>query len=136
MPNTTLDIIKVNISKENWIYDTPGFISDVEFNENNHPKKYLKPVTLQIKKNDIVNIDDKIYIKSSCGDNSFTFYISELVKIQKFYNEEKINLKLEVDIDSNSDLLINGYGFINIKNKDHLLITDNCGDIELRSSMF
>ena len=134
MPNTTLDVIKIKLSDNKYIYDTPGFINDSDFDENLYPKKFLKPVTLQIKENDMVLINNKIFIKSN-KENSFTFYMSNEIDIKKVYNNN-ISLNKEILIGENNELVINNYGFINIKNPCTLITNLNDIIVEVRSSMF
>ena len=132
MPNTTLDVIKLKISDSNYIYDTPGFILNNDFNANTFPKKYIKPVTIQVKENDIIKIGDNNYIYSN-KPNSFTFYMSRDIKIEKKYNLD-VKYINEFLINDNSDVIIDNYGFINIKNK--CTIKTNINITEVRKSMF
>ena len=134
MPNTTLDVIKIKLDDNKYIYDTPGFINNDDFDEVLYPKKFLKPVTLQIKENDIVSINNKIFIKTD-KENSFTFYMSNDVDIRKVYSVET-NLNNELMVKENSDFVISNYGFINIKNPCNLITNLNNDNIEVRSSMF
>ena len=134
MPNTTLDVIKIKLDNNKYIYDTPGFINNDDFDEVLYPKKFLKPVTLQIKENDIVSINNKIFIKTD-KENSFTFYMSNDVDIRKVYSVET-NLNNVLMVKENSDFVISNYGFINIKNPCNLITNLNNDNIEVRSSMF
>ena len=133
MPNTTLDLIKIRIDENIHIFDTPGFINDYEFNEETFPKKFISPITLQTKENDIINVNNNILIKTDQANNSFTFYMSNLLTIKKVYkiDEEKF---IDIEIKENSDLILYGYGFINIKNRCVLKI--NTQNYEIRKSMF
>lgn len=134
MPNTTLDVIKIKLDNNKYIYDTPGFINNDDFDEVLYPKKFLKPVTLQIKENDTISINNKIFIKTD-KENSFTFYMSNDVDIRKVYSVET-NLNNELMVKENSDFVISNYGFINIKNPCNLITNLNNDNIEVRSSMF
>lgn len=133
MPNTTLDVIKIRLEENIHIFDTPGFITEYGFNEKNFPKKYLKPITIQTKESDVISLGDDIYIKCDDTVNSFTFYVSDLLTVKKVYNVD-IKLDNEVVINENSDLVIYGYGFINIKKGCKLLL--NTSDFEVRKSNF
>lgn len=134
MPNTTLDIIKIKLDEDKYIFDTPGFINDADFNEDLYPKSFLKPVTIQVKENDIISINNSLYIKSNVS-NSFTFYMSNDIKIKKIYSDN-INLDNKLCIFDNSDFFINNYGFINIKNKCEIFTNIDTDNIEIRFSMF
>ena len=134
MPNTTLDVIKIKLGDNKYIYDTPGFINSFDFDENLYPKKFLKPVTLQTKGNDIISINNQIFIKTD-KENSFTFYMSNEVDIKKVYDKE-LNLNNEITLGENNELVIDNYGFINIKNPCTIITNLDNNDIEVRSSMF
>lgn len=134
MPNTTLDLIKINLDDNKFIFDTPGFINSYDFNENLYPKNFLKPVTLQIKENDVVSINDSVYLSSN-SKTSMTFYMSNDIRINKVYNKD-LKLSNEVLISDNNELVINGYGFINIKSSCLLKTNLDKSSIEVRTSMF
>ena len=134
MPNTTLDVIKLKLNDNTVVYDTPGFVCDFEFNPSSFPKKYLKPVTIQLKENDVIQIDSKIFIKNMSQSNSLTFYMSDQIKIKKVYGKDTTDKLYTYTISDNSDLIISGYGFINIKKSCELSI--NYKDFEIRNSMF
>lgn len=133
MPNTTLDLIKIRLDENIHIFDTPGFINEFKFVEDSFPKNYIKPITIQTKENDIIKLGDDVLIKCDMNKNSFTFYVADLVKVSKVYNVNK-NICNKLEIDDNSDLVIYGYGFINIKSKCNVFI--NTDNYEIRKSMF
>ena len=135
MPNTTLDVIKIKLDEGKYVFDTPGFISNDDFDETTYPKTYLKPVTIQTKPNDVVTINNQIYIKCDENSNSLTFYMSEKLKIKKVY-DTNIEFDKKLDINENSELFISSYGFINIKNKSSIMINNIDNYIEVRKSMF
>ena len=134
MPNTTLDVIKIKLDENKYVFDTPGFINSFDFNHKLYPKSFLKPVILQIKENESISINDKIIIKCN-QSNSFIFYMSNDINIKKIYNYE-ITLNNKLELKGNSDLVIDGYGFINIKNSCDLITNLDTNDIEVRTSMF
>ena len=135
MPNTTLDVIKVKLDDNVYIYDTPGFVTSEIFNADLYPSKFIKPITIQTKPDDIISINDTLYIKTDNVANSFTFYMSDRMNIKKVYNKS-IKFVKKITIEENNDLFISNYGFINIKNKCEIMINniDNC--VEVRKSMF
>lgn len=86
-----------------------------------------------------INIEDKIIISQTKSSNSFTFYMSNSLNINKIYNTVKfINFsQKEYQIANNSDLVIKGVGFINIKKATTLIIYSDYQDlIEIRPSLF
>lgn len=133
MPNTTLELIKIKLDENVYVYDTPGFVLSDDFDEKSFPKKFIKPVTLQTKPDDIILINNIIAIKCDKNENSMTFYMSDVLDIKKVYKKD-IEFNQTIKINENSDLLIYGYGFINIKNKAEIML--NTSNYEIRNSMF
>ena len=134
MPNTTLDVIKIKLDEGIYVYDTPGFITKDEFKEKAFPKSYLKPVTLQVKESEVVSINDEMYISSNLK-NSFTFYISNDIKVTKIYKDIP-RLSNNIILEENSDIVIKNLGFINIKKECTISVSDNLKKCEIRKSMF
>ena len=135
MPNTTLDVIKIKLDEGKYVYDTPGFISNDNFDEVTYPKSYLKPVTIQTKPGDVISVNNNIFIKCDENTNSFTFYMSDKLNIRKVYDTD-INFNKSYDIDENNELFISSYGFINIKNKCSIKLNNIDNYTEVRKSMF
>ena len=146
IPNTTIDFI--NIKKDNiTIIDSPGFTSNNTLYDPNEfdlikrimPRTFLKPTTYQVKPISSIIIEDKIRITSSIN-NSLTFYISNDIKVNRVFNNNKelTNLKeITLDIPDNSDLVIKSLGFINIKKACKITINTYKKDlIEVRKSLF
>ncbi len=126
-PNTTLDFIKLNI--DNYIiYDTPGF----NYNSLNDKiiNKEIKPISLQIKGNVTIIINDiiKIYFKE---ENNIIIY-GVINKVLKKYEKDKECLN-KINVLDNEDLVLPGIGFINIKKE--ALIEINQNDLEVRASI-
>lgn len=146
IPNTTIDFIKI---KENdiSIIDSPGFTNNNTFYNQDEfdlikrvmPRTTLKPRTYQVKPISSILIEDKTRIMSSVN-NSFTFYISNDINIERVFDNNKILTDKEyitLDIPENSDLVIKSLGFINIKKACTLKIyTDKKELFEIRKSMF
>ncbi len=131
LPSTTLDTIKIKINDSLNLIDTPGIIDNgniCNYLDNSilkkvFPKKEIKPITYQIKGKQYIYIEN--IIKIECLENcNLTFYFSNQLKIERlFKNVELSDLKLiSLDIPNNSDVVINGIGFVNVKNKTHLNI--------------
>ena len=144
IPNTTLDFMNI-IIEDITLIDTPGFnlyktfydSKDYSLIKKINPKTYLKPITIQTKENTIILIEDKLSITTN-NKNSLTIYMSNNLKIDKVYkdilgNKETLNIK----IDNDTDLIIKGLGFINIKKKCNIQIKSDYNDlIEIRKSLF
>lgn len=142
MPNTTLDLINLKLDDYN-IIDTPGFTLMHPFYQENdwdlikriNASHTVKPLTYQTKDNQIFMIEEKIFLKSF-GENSITFYLSNLVKFKKLYKQENIVYQ-EIVIPSNSDIVITNIGFVNVKKECHIMINqDALSLIEVRPSIF
>lgn len=135
--NTTLDFIKIKISDEFKLIDSPGFITNNYFSKITkklNPKKYIKPITYQTKEEIYYDIENLITINTS-NKNSLTFYMSNDLSIKKKY--KKVDNLVKINISNDTDLIIKGLGFINIKTKCELLINKEIIDIiEIRESMF
>ena len=129
--NTTLEFINIKLDNLN-IIDTPGFlISDYNLKTNyNH---IIKPITYNMKDNDIIFVD-KFYIKFKYK-TSITIYCYETIDTKKYYKDIKYDYSLETN--NNIDLCINGFGIINIKNKNNIEICNLDKElISLRESVF
>lgn len=147
IPNTTLDFIKIKLNDQLTIIDSPGFTmqdnlykdNEFELIERINPKCFLKPVTYQTKNNTSLTIENKIKIIPG-NLNSLTFYMSNQIKIIKnfekdiFLNDKAFST---YKIEENSDLVIKGIGFINIKKACTLKVYSEYQNlIEIRKSMF
>lgn len=125
-PSTTLNKINIDINKTLTLIDTPGLVDG--FNIINYidysqikritPHKEIKPKTFQLPRNSSIIIDDIVRIDYLDGDkNSFTFYMSNNLKIKKI-SMSKPNLHnlaiVNVDTKYNEDIVINGLGFIKV----------------------
>ena len=147
IPNTTLDFIKIKLNDNLTIIDSPGFTfeatiyNDNEFEliERINPKSFLKPITHQTKEITSIIIEDKIRITPG-NKNSLTFYMSNQIKLNKVFNnnhELKGATEKIYEIKDNSDIVIKGIGFINIKKSCKLKINSEYQNLtEIRKSMF
>lgn len=147
LPNTTVDFINIPITENITIIDSPGFTSKYTLYDNTEydlmknilPKNIINPITQQTKENTSLIIENKIRINAN-SKNSFTFYMSNAIKIDKVFekntdltNEELINYNIK----DNTDIVIKGLGFINIKKACNLTINTKYKElIEIRESMF
>ena len=144
IPNTTLDYIKIKID-DITIIDTPGFTMDNIIYEGKeydlikkvNPKSYIKPITIQTKENTGILIENKIYLKLN-NQNSITFYLSNALIIEKVYKDRLTNKeKVLINVPDNSDVVIKGLGFANIKKSCKLQINSSYKElIEVRKSLF
>lgn len=145
IPNTTLDFIMVKINDDLTLVDTPGFIlnnsfyqtDDISLIKRIEPKNYLKPITYQCNKLMYLNIEDKIFLKINNKSNSLTFYLSNELKIKKSFKSCIKDFNLKLEIDDNSDIIIKGLGFINVKKATTIeIMLEGPEIIEVRNSIF
>lgn len=146
LPNTTVDFINIPIDNLT-IIDSPGFTSKYTLYDNTEydlmknilPKNIINPITEQTKENTSLIIENKIRINAN-SKNSFTFYMSNAIKIDKVFEKNTDLLEqeeLKYNIKDNTDIVIKGLGFINIKKACNLTINTKYKDlIEIRESMF
>lgn len=131
MPSTTLNKITIKMSDDLYLIDTPGlidrgniinFIDKSEYKKIS-PKKEIKPKTYQIRPGQCLVVGDFFRIDYVEGEkNSFTFFVSNDLKIKKYFNMSKCNKardypKKSFEIGFHEDLVISGLGFIKIVNE-------------------
>lgn len=130
LPSTTLNKISIKLNDDLTIIDTPGLVNygnilnhvDTSKIKKINPKKEIKPKTYQVRAGQCIVIDDLFRVDYVEGErNSFTFFVSNDLKVKK-YNLEKCNLlnnfpKSSYDIGYHKDLVIDGLGFLKIVTK-------------------
>lgn len=129
--NTTLEFIDIKTDNLN-IIDTPGFLIS-DYNLKTKYNHIIKPITYNMKDNDVLFID-KFYMKFKYK-TSITIYSYEVVNTKKYYKDIKYDYNIETN--NNIDLCINGFGNINIKNKNIIEIYNLDKElISIRESIF
>lgn len=130
LPSTTLNKISIKLSDDLNLIDTPGLIDrgniinyvDFSIMKKIIPRKEIKPKTYQIKAGQSLLINELIRIDYIEGaKNSFTFFVSNDLKIKKFNsskNETMKNIiKRNLEVGYHQDIVINGMGFVKITDK-------------------
>ena len=131
MPSTTLNQINVKLSDDLTLIDTPGIIdetsiiniADTKMLKKITPKKEIKPITFQLKKDKSIEIDNIAKIDYISGDkNSFTVYMSNNLRISQInittHKDKYCNFSIhEFDLLGNEDIVINGLGYIKVVGK-------------------
>ncbi len=130
LPSTTLSTVSIDINEYLTLIDTPGFVDmtslvnyvDGKMLKKINPKKEIKPRTYQLKKNQSIVIEDIVRIDYKEGEkNSFTLFISNDLKVKRFINPKHEDLKEKnkttYELKYDSDLVINGLGFVKIVNQ-------------------
>ena len=126
--NTTQDFIKI---KEDYytIYDAPGFISK-NILPNIYSKNELVPFVYQM--------DPKYFLRF----NNVELYFKESSNITMYLNKQLIaklkvkdDIKTDILVPSNSDLVIKGIGFIRFKSASFIGINLNPDYYEIRPTI-
>lgn len=132
LPSTTIDSIELKINDDLTLIDTPGLLDEediINYVDSNTtkkiiPNKEIKPITYQIKNKQILIIDELVRL-DLLENNNLTIYISNKLNIKRVYKEtEKLkNLKKhELLVYDDSDIVIQGLGFINVKKKSKITL--------------
>ena len=129
LPATTLSTVKIELNDYLTLIDTPGLVDngsivnvvDKTVLKKISPRKEIKPKTYQIKKGQSILVDDLLRIDYVEGEkNSFTFYMSNDLKIRKIASRRmdlKEMGKTTHQMKFDEDLCINGLGFIKMVNQ-------------------
>ena len=132
LPSTTIDSIEIEINDNLTLIDTPGLLDenniidciDIKTMKKMVPTKEIKPKTYQIKAKQSLFIDDLVRIDTE-DDNSLTFYISNLFEIERVFKDtDKLKelVKHELEVSDNSDIVINGLGFIKVVHASKIIV--------------
>jgi len=146
-PNTTLDFINIKLNESLKLIDSPGFVlkskihDDIALAKDINVIKFIKPITHQMKHNSSILINDLFRIENKNDiKNSFTFYISDKLNLEKVFESSKVlksKAKQDLAIPEDTDIVIKGIGFINIKKSSLIRIYSDYLDlIEIRPSLF
>lgn len=126
--NTTLDFIPIKIN-DYMIYDTPGFTFK-HLDTAKSFKNMIKPITFQLKENTTIVIDNK-WKYYFLNPTSVSIYANTL-DIKREYKEIKEKVK-EFALFKNSDIIIPGIGFMNVKEECSIL--SNVSEMEIRKNI-
>ena len=127
--NTTLNFIRLKLNDDLTIIDSPGFV----LSDNNTIENVIKPKTFQMKKDEIINIDN-MYLKFD-KNTSITIYMNNDLKTKKHFKDTLFDYNINVK--SDTDLIIKRLGFINIKNECKVEIKNvKIEELEIRKSIF
>ena len=137
LPNTTLDFLRIKLSEDLMLIDSPGFIIPTIPNhqqlKNSNIKGFIKPKIYQMKANETLKIEN-VYLNFS-ENTSVILYMANELKIGKHFKD--VTFKHQTYVDDNMDLIISGLGFINIKNRCEVKILGVEPELmELRESIF
>jgi len=143
LPSTTISTIEIKLNDELTIIDTPGVLDngsiinyvDSKTLKKIVPKKEIKPVTYQIKTTQNIIVEDLLKVESS--NNNLTFYVSNDLKIDRYYKNIETNLiENIVRVNPNNDIVISGLGFIRVSKKEIIKVyTLENVDVYVRESL-
>ena len=145
LPSTTIDSIEVKINDNLTLIDTPGLIDSDDISnfidgktlKRIVPNKEIKPKTFQIKVKESIIIDDLVRL-DLMPKNSATIYMSNNLNIKRIFKDKdelKSLKKYEFDIDNDSDIVIQGLGFIKFTNKAKVVLYVKSGGVFVRKSL-
>ena len=129
LPSTTLDTIEIDFDDYKLI-DTPGLLEEgniIEYVSKEQlkriiPKSKINPKIYQINSDQIINVDD-ILLLDVKKNNIISFYMSNNLNYKRIYNNIKTDLEKHIiNVEDNTDIVINGLGFIKIKNKSKIIL--------------
>ena len=132
LPSTTIDCIEVKVNDNLTLIDTPGLLDSgdiINFIDGKTlkkiiPNKEIKPITYQIKDKQTIIIEDLVRVDLT-SKNSMTIYMANNLNIKRIYKatDELKNLKkYELNIDNDSDVVIQGLGFIKFTGKSKIVL--------------
>ena len=132
LPSTTIDSIEVKVNDNLTLIDTPGLLDNgdiINFIDGKTlkkiiPNKELKPITYQIKDKQSVIIEDLVKIDLK-DKNSMTIYMSNNLNIKRVFRDTDELKKLkshQLNIEDDSDVVIQGLGFIKFTHKSKITL--------------
>lgn len=126
--NTTLDFISFQIG-DYRIYDTPGFTYP-HLDTATSFKNGIKPITFQVKENTTIVIDNK-WKFCFFNPTSVSIYVNtkDIKREYKLFDDKKYSITTF----SNSDIILPGLGFMNVKEKSSII--SNVEVTELRKNI-
>lgn len=128
MHNTTLDFIRLKLTDDLTVIDSPGFVINAT---NDNKCALINPKVYQMKKNETLRVGE--YYFNFSENVSVIIYMNTLIDVQKVFKE--VELDYEYEINNNTDLIIKGSFFINIKNKCLIKTNLEKDKLEIRESI-
>ncbi len=128
LPSTTLCMNPIKVNDDLTLIDTPGILDEgsiylkANFEQLKRilPRKTIRPITYQIKHFQTLFIDD--FASLTLDDNNITLYMSNDLKLERFYKDKVKEdfVYYDIDIKSGYDLVIKGLGFIKFMKSGHI----------------
>lgn len=135
--NTTIDFIRVKLTDDLTLIDSPGFILDDSLN-NDVTGKTITAYSMNMGECETIGLLDNNYFLKFDSKSTIVFYTNAISKqaVKKYYKAAPglVNtIKIEKD---NMDIVIKGIGFINVKKATNITTNIDLKYIEVRESMF
>lgn len=132
MPSTTLNTIEIVLNENLNLIDTPGLLlNDSIYDKVNVqelkkiiPNKEIKPTIYQVKVPQTIIVDKYLRIDVNPHNDIVLFFSNNLNIDRKFKNTSFLmdEQKIELEVNDNHDIVINGLGFIKVKKKCKIII--------------
>ncbi len=134
--NTTLDFIRVKLSRDLTLIDSPGFIINNSLNDDT-TGKLITAYNFNMKECETISLLDNTYFFKFDADTPITFYTNLTAKkaIKKYFKAAP-GLVNSIEVLGGVDLVILGIGFISIKKPCVITTNIDLKHIEVRKSMF
>ncbi len=136
--NTTLDFIRLELSKDLLLIDSPGFILDNSLMTEMSAKK-VKEFIIQVRENETISlIDEKYFVKfEEKTPINFYTYAKCTNPIHKYHKlVDGLKTRIELPKGKCVDIVIKGIGFIRVKKGCVISSTIPKKYIEIRESIF
>ena len=144
LPSTTLNTIEIDFNDFKLV-DTPGILDngniinyiDKKTLNKIIPKSEIKPKIYQIKNKESIIVDE--ILRVDVENNNIVFYMSNKLEYTRIHKDTDrlSNLKKHIlKVEDNTDIVINGLGFIKIINASNIILytIDNV-DVYTRKSL-
>lgn len=134
--NTTLDFIRVKLNDDLMLIDSPGFILKNSL-DNDVSGKNIVAYSMNMKECETVGILDNTYFLKFTNATPLTFYTNSIAKkaIKKYYKAAP-GLVNKIEVNSNTDIILKGIGFITVKKETVITMNIDLKYVEVRPSMF
>ena len=136
--NTTLDFIRLELSKDLLLIDSPGFILDNSLSESLNGKT-IKEYIIQVRENETVALIDNKYFFKFEEKTPINFYTyAKCDKVIHKYHKLVDGLKTRIELPKGKcvDIVIKGIGFIRVKKGCVVSSTIPKKYLEIRESIF
>lgn len=133
--NTTLDFLRVKLSNDLTLIDSPGFVLSKTLDADGHNKS-ITAYSYNIKAGNTLKLfDGKFYLKFD-SDTKIVLYTNAVIKkpATKIYKAVD-GLKYSISLGDKQDLILIGLGYIYVKEKCEISTTIPLEYLEVRDSL-